>query len=226
MWRWGKKGEFSMMEKNEKLYSKLIIQIRPLLVHRYGEAGTAKLLRDMEPIYERFLAETPSIGGKKNFMSKNLDMAIPFFALYEASGRKLPAEAIHEMLDVVMVSHYRKMGRFINVNRLDKPWITKFIHRFAGKMAKKLNARRGKEWNNTWGIQVNPEGHDHGFAMTLVGCPIADFAKSHKYMDILPLLCDCDIKAAKAIHAKLIRHHTVAQGADTCDYWFIGDQKK
>ena len=30
----------------------------------------------------------------------------------------------------------------------------------------------------------------------------------------------------RAIHAKLIRHHTVAQGADTCDYWYIGDQEK
>ena len=108
------------MEKNEKRYAKLIRQIRPVLVRRYGEDKTGKLLRDMEPIYDRFLAETPSIGGKKNPMSVNTDMALPFFALYEASGRSISAEAIH---------------------------------------------------------------------------------------------------------AKLIRHHTVAQGADTCDYWYIGDQE-
>ncbi|MCM1321826.1 MAG: L-2-amino-thiazoline-4-carboxylic acid hydrolase [Bacteroides sp.] len=214
-----------MLEKNEKALSKMIRQIRPILMRRYGEDGTAKLLRDMEPIYERFLAETPSIGGRANVMSKNLDMAIPFFALYEASGKNLSDDAINEMLDVVMISRFRKMGRFINFNRLDKPWIMKRIHRLVEKIARKLNAHKGKDWNNTWGIQVNSEGHDHGFAMTLVGCPIADFAKKHGYMDIMPLLCAGDIKAAEALHAKLIRHHTVAQGAEICDYWFVGDQE-
>ena len=213
------------MEKNEKRYARLIRQIRPVLVCRYGEDKAARFLRDMEPVYDRFLAETPSIGGKKNPMSVNTDMALPFFALYEASGRSISAEVINEMLDVVMVSQYRKMGRFINVNRLDKPWIIKRLHRLMERMARKINAHKGKDWNNTWGIQVNPEGHDHGFAMTLAGCPIADFAKSHGYMDIMPLLCAGDIKTAEAIHAKLIRHHTVAQGADTCDYWYIGDQE-
>ena len=109
------------MEKNEKRYAKLLRQIRPVLVRRYGEDKTGKLLRDMEPIYDRFLAETPSIGGKKNPMSVNTDMALPFFALYEASGRSISAEAINEILDVVMVSQYRKIGQFVNVNRLDKP---------------------------------------------------------------------------------------------------------
>lgn len=202
----------------------MIKQVRPVLVRWYGERETERLLRDTQPIYDRFLAETPSIGGKKNIMSKNLDMVIPFFALYEASGRTISVEVIEDMLDAVMVSRYRKMGRFINVNRLDKPWITKIVHRFAEKIARKLNAHKGKDWNNTWGIQVNPEGHDHGIAMTLVGCPIADFAKTHGYMDILPVLCASDLKAAEAIHARLIRHHTVAQGAETCDYWFVRDQ--
>ncbi|MCM1268890.1 MAG: L-2-amino-thiazoline-4-carboxylic acid hydrolase [Bacteroidales bacterium] len=213
------------MERNERAYAGMIKKVRPVLVRRYGEEKTAKLLRKTKPIYERFLAETPSIGGKKNVMSGNLDMAVPFFALYEASGKSLSADLINEMLDAVMVSRYRRAGRFINVNRLDKPWIIKRLHRLMEKIARKLNEHKGKDWNNTWGILVNPEGHDHGFAMTLVGCPIADFAKAHGYMDILPLLCDSDLKAAAAMHAKLIRHHTVAQGADTCDYWYIGDQE-
>ncbi|MCM1253672.1 MAG: L-2-amino-thiazoline-4-carboxylic acid hydrolase [Clostridium sp.] len=215
-----------MMERNDKAYFEAIRQIRPVLVRRCGERETERLLRDMEPIYERFLAVTPSIGGKENIMSNNLDMALPFFALYEASGKTLPADVINEMLDVVMVSHYRKIGRFVNFNYLDKPWIVKPIHRLMEKIGKKINDHKGKDWNNTWGIQVNPEGHDHGLAVTLVGCPIADFAKEHGYTDILPLLCASDIKSAEALHARLIRHHTVAQGADTCDYWFIGDKDR
>ena len=40
------------MEKNEKRYAKLIRQIRPVLVCRYGEDKTVKLLREMEPVYK------------------------------------------------------------------------------------------------------------------------------------------------------------------------------
>ena len=78
------------MEKNKKRYARLIRQIRPVLVCRYGEDKTAKLLRDMEPIYDRFLAETPSIGGKKNPMSVNTDMALPFFRYMRRRGEAFP----------------------------------------------------------------------------------------------------------------------------------------
>ena len=47
--------------------------------------------------------------------------------------------------------------------------------------------------------------------------------KIHGYLEILPFLCRSDIQSA-ALHARLIRHHTVAQGYETCDYWYVGDR--
>ena len=213
-----------MVEKNDKLHTKMIKQVGPVLVRRYGEEETARLLREAESIYGRFLAETPFIGGKANFLAHNLDEALAFFALYEATGRTLPKEDIDEMLDIVMVGRVRKKGRFLNMNKLDKPWICAMVYRLLGRTARKINAHKGKDWNNTWGLQINPEGRDHGIAMTLVGCPVADFAKAHGYMDVLPILCASDLRTAAALHARLIRHHTVAQGADSCDYWYVGDK--
>lgn len=175
-----------MIDKNLKKYNKLIRDIRPVLVRHFGERRADEIIRAAEPVYDRFLAETPFIGGKDNFMSKNLDMALPFFALYEASDHTLTETAVDEMMEMVMVSRYRKIGKFLNMNRLDKPGIRKLLYCAVQKVADKLNAHKGKDWNNTWGILVNPEGHDHGLSMTLVGCPIADFAKEHGYMEILP----------------------------------------
>ena len=213
-----------MIEKNPRMYGRLIQAIRPVLVRHYGRELADEILCAAEPVYDRFLVETPSIGGSKNKMNKSLEMALPFFAIYEASGRSLTEEMVDEMMDVVMVSRYRRIGRVLNMNRLDKPWIRRLAYRFARRIADEINAHRGKDWNNTWGIQINPEGHDHGLAVTLVGCPLADFAKAHGYMEIMPWLCGTDEKAASALHARLIRHHTVAQGHETCDYWFVGDK--
>lgn len=212
------------MERNQKRYDQLIREIRPILARHYGDDRAESMIRDTQPIYERFLEETPSIGGRENPMSINMDMALPFFALYEASGRILSEEVIEDMLDQVMVAKYRKMGRFIDMNRLDKPWFRKLVYAMAGRIADKINAHKGKDWNNTWGIEINPKGHDHGLSMALVGCPLADFAKSHGYMDVLPYLCRSDYRSAAALHARLIRPQTVAEGYETCEYWYVGDQ--
>ena len=38
------------------------------------------------------------------------------------------------------------------------------------------------------------------------------------------MLCDIDYLTTKLIHARLIREHTLAEGAETCDYWIVGDE--
>lgn len=213
-----------MIEKNTKLYNKIMRKAKPVLVHQYGEERAAQILRDTMPVYERFLAETPFIGGRENALADNLDMALPFFAMYEATGRTLSQQSIDDMIDGLFVGRCRSLGKFLDANKLDRPWLINAVYRMLQKDADKINARKGKEWNNTWGLLFNPEGHDHGFAMTLVGCPIADFAQKHGYMNLMPAICGSDDVKAKALHARLIRHHTVAEGADSCDYWYVGDQ--
>lgn len=90
---------------------------------------------------------------------------------------------------------------------------------------KKLDQKREKgERGNTWGLEINPDHRARGFAFTLIGCPIADFAKSHGYLYLMPHLCASDEALAKLMHARLVRAHAAALGADSCDYWYIGDK--
>jgi len=37
-------------------------------------------------------------------------------------------------------------------------------------------------------------------------------------------MCALDHAYAKLMHSKLIRTHTVATGADSCDYWYVPDE--
>lgn len=53
-----------------------------------------------------------------------------------------------------------------------------------------------------------------------------DFAKKHGYMDIMPYLCETDHITAALMNAKLLRNHTVAMGAESCDYWYVGSRSK
>lgn len=43
-------------------------------------------------------------------------------------------------------------------------------------------------------------------------------------MDIMPYLCTIDHMSARVMNAKLLRNHTVAEGAESCDYWYVGNK--
>ncbi len=79
------------------------------------------------------------------------------------------------------------------------------------------------EWGNTWRVRVNPRNTDEGLCFDLVGCPLADYAKTNGYEDLLPYMCASDHVLAELMHAKLIRTHTCATGGDSCDYWYVAD---
>ncbi|MCR5168453.1 MAG: L-2-amino-thiazoline-4-carboxylic acid hydrolase, partial [Oscillospiraceae bacterium] len=120
------------------------------------------------------------------------------------------------------------LNLFMNINR--RPFLAvmrKYLYKsYLGYAAKVAAKRRHGEWLDTWGMIVDPNKTDEGFAFTLVGCPIAEYAKKYGYMDIMPHMCALDHAYAKLMHARLIRTHTVATGADSCDYWYIPDKSR
>ena len=43
-------------------------------------------------------------------------------------------------------------------------------------------------------------------------------------LEINPVLCNIDYITMSMMHSRLIREHTVAEGAGICDYWTVGDK--
>lgn len=190
---------------------------------KYGKDRTNEIWAETEKIYQRFLMEIPYIGGSENFMSHNLYQSLVLFAYYEATGRDLSIDEMEKVIVKVFMDRRKFLGKIINLNKVGK-LITALIYKYVGVIKKQADKNRGGKWNNTWGIEINPDNHRKGIAITLVGCPIADFAKEYGYLDIMPVLCRIDYTTVEMLHGKLIRHHTVAEGYDKCDYWIIGDK--
>lgn len=195
------------------------------LLRRYAEkyypAEAEGLLRETERYYQRFLAEVPDIGGRDNMLAENLDMGLLLFAAYEASGRRMGAAAIDEIMEWRYES-LAPLGKLIDANKkwqMDIGYV--WYRRYKKKLDRKIAAG---EWGNTWGMEINPDRRAEGFCFHLIGCPIAAFAKAHGYEDLMPHICAWDHALAKLMHAKLIRTQTVAGGAERCDYWYVGDK--
>ena len=175
--------------------------------------------RQVEEIYKGFVADLPDVGGKKNPMHKNLYGALACFAFFEAFERKLSDD---EMRDVLRGNTVRGNGRS-GLARVDlnKPSVQRIAYLLLNLGAKMINRhKKYGAWGNTWGVAVNPLGRKEGVSVHLVGCPIADFAKSHGYESVMPIFCESDYEAIRSNMGKaLYREHTVAEGFDDCDYW-------
>jgi hypothetical protein len=155
------------------------------------------------------VAGVPDIGGKKNPMCKNLYGALACFAWYKAFD---PKPLDDEMRDVLRGNTVRGGGKgSLSKINLNSFVIQKIFYFFLKIMANKINRRKADgSWGNSWGISVNPLHRKEGISVRLTGCPIADFAKSRGYQQIMPIFCNAGYESARLNMGKsLYREHTV-----------------
>ena len=178
----------------------------------------------IQTIYERYMEETPDIGGKDNMMWEKLYNSLAIFAYYEVMERKVSLSEIEDLTVEIFMGSNRVMGHFLNFNW---KWFQKLNYAVYKSYKRKLDSHiQDGSWNNTWGVSINPENKKQGVCIHLIGCPVADFAKQHGYEDILPALCASDHRVFAPLHCKLIRYHTVANGDKYCEFWQVGDKSE
>ena len=173
-------------------------------------------------LYKSFVDEAPDIGGKENNMSNNLYMALAIFAFYEAVDKKVTCEELRQMMTEYMPKNIPVISALLDFNKpKNQEKLKRRYEKYKALSDKKLD---NGEWGNSWRVEMLPD-NKKGVAFNLVGCPLADFAKKHGYLEIMSVLCDFDYITASLMHARLIRKHTVADGSQYCDYLYIGDKE-
>ncbi len=72
-------------------------------------------------------------------------------------------------------------------------------------------------------MSVAPYENDKPLCYEFTACPIAEFARQHGLLEVMPALCNPDYAAMEPLHARLVRTMTCANGCK-CDYAICGDQ--
>lgn len=180
----------------------------------------------MRVLDEQYRREEPYVGDKDNMMSKNVYQSYCMFELYEAMERKLTTEDLQELTDIYFGQSMAHMPKNLSFGTTAVKFWAGLFHKYLAGYAARANARKGGEWSNTWGVKVNPDGRETGLAFNLAGCPLADFARKHDMMNILPFLCNIDHRTAEAFGMKLFRDKTVSNGDSECVYWIVSQKSK
>ena len=186
-----------------------------------------QIIKRADAILPDLKTKAPDIGGKENPLSGNLDMFLLFLSYYEATDHRMAGEAIEEIIDDLSVQ-LKWLSGMMNINRkVVCSVLRNYLYKNYAKYADQVKQKQSEgKWLDTWGMLVNPDNVSEGYAFTLVGCPLVEYARKYRYMDLMPHMCALDHAYAKLMHAKLIRTHTVATGADSCDYWYVPDKSE
>lgn len=199
--------------------AKGIIQTR--LLARYPKSKAEKLWEKIQLQYIDFLKDLPYLGGKNNPHNATAGTydCIALFAYYEVLERKPSIEEIYEMNNEMLLPSFKILGRIVNLNH--QLW--QRILNLAFTATAKRDAKDAAQGVMGYLMNCAPYDKESGICYQFKRCPIAEFAKAHGYLSIMPAICNGDYPVMELLHGKLIRRHTCANG-DVCDYRIVGDK--
>lgn len=155
------------------------------------------------------------LGGKRNFhngLGGTYD-CIAVFSYYVVCREVTSFAEIEQMYGDIFLGAFEKLS-FVDCN---KSFFKKLMYQAFASSAKKCT-----RWND-YDMEVEPYRAREPIRYRFTACPVAEFAREHELLDILPALCNADYAAMELIHAKLVRTTTLGTG-DYCDYTICGDR--
>ncbi len=199
------------------LYSKgCKAQILEKIALHYPIEQREKIWTDVQVQYVEFLKDwRTDLGGKKNFHNGagGTYDCIALMAYYVVCKAVTSLDEIEEMEGSLFLPAFRKL-KFVDAN---KSFFKKLLH-FSFLSARKQCVKWGD-----YQMKVAPYRKDKPIYYEFTECPIAEFAKKHDLLEVMPALCNPDFTAMELIHARLIRKTTCSNGC-RCDYTICGDR--
>ena len=210
--------------KKHVLYSPLMAKIiKEHLQKRYQESETDAMWEKVQRQYADFLKDLPYLGGKKNTHNGTGGTydCIMIFAYYEALNHEPDMDELYDMNCEVFLTGFKGLEKIVNANNAI---VRRILHMAFSTTAK---SKYNCDSNQPTGyiMKVDPYDKSVGPRYIFERCPIAEFAKEHGYLDIMPAFCISDYPAMDMIHGHLIRKYTCAN-ANICDYWIVGDESE
>lgn len=200
------------------LYSKACRkQIRAKIGMHYPEGKRETVWEAVQRQYVCFLSDwRTDLGGKKNFHNGagGTYDCIAIMAYYVVCREATGLREIEEMESALFLPVFLILSLFVDCN---KPFFRKLMHRSFRKAEGMCGRWRDYE------MHVAPYENDRPLYYEFTACPVAQFAKQHGLLEIMPAMCNPDYTAMELIHAKLVRRNTCSNGC-RCDYTICGDR--
>ena len=191
-------------------------QIRASIASHCPADRCASVWEQVQKKYEYFLSNwRTDLGGKKNFHNGKGGTydCIALMAYYDTCREFVTLEELEDIVGNLILPAFRKLS-FVDCN---KPFFKKLMYRAF------LNAKKQCDKWGDYEMYVAPLEMDKPIYYEFTRCPVAEFAKQHDLLEVMPAMCNPDFGSMELIRARLVRKTTCSNGCK-CDYTICGDR--
>ena len=195
-------------------------KMRAWLQDRYGKQKMGLIWDQTMGKYRNHLEESPDYGGIKNGHAMSIYGGMLVFAMLASLPDKPQMNELQEFTQDLFMEPFVKLGKIFDLNRSRDIVLIDKVFRKVAKRDNKDSAKWPCSFHTVY------DGFDKSNMTTryhFTQCPVADFAKNHDMLQLLPLMCNCDFFGIEQIHGRLIREGTCGN-SDRCDYLIVGNR--
>ena len=190
---------------------------RKPLIEAYGKAAGEAIARDALGRFEVLLLDIPYIGGGKNAFTITLVKIAAKLAMY----RTLRARGA-SVEEAARLIHLGEVGFYESVP-------TRWLMRLQGRgfltqkgvdMWRRIAATsQGRRYPGDWVYEVvEGDGSDSGLGLDCIECGAVKYLDREGAPELAEYLCWIDYPQFAAMHLRLDRTETIAQGGQRCDF--------
>ncbi len=193
-------------------------QILSKITLHYPENERDSVWEKVQLQYVDYLSDwRTDLGGSKNFhngKSGTYD-CIALMSYYTVCKDKTSLDEIEEMEGNLILPTFKRL-KFVDCN---KPIFKRLMY------LSFCNAKKQCDKWNDYKMNVAPFDKNKPIYYEFTECPVAQFAKQHNLLEVMPPLCNVDFAAMECIGARLVRKTTCSNGTK-CDYTICGSRDK
>jgi hypothetical protein len=184
------------------------------LSQRYDAAMAQSVCANAREAFERLLPGLPFIGGDRHPGTKWLVLAAHWVAFKRSMQKRgYPAAATARMMYELYI---------VELDQIAAEQMTqRGQYRFSQKYLDGMRqwAQKSKEGSGDWVADFIPgDGNSFDFGIDYHYCPCWEYFKSQNAADIAPYFCLVDFPEHQRMGTGLVRHKTLAQGDELCDF--------
>jgi hypothetical protein len=187
------------------------------LAEAYGKEEEEAISRETMQRFEALLPNIPYIGGDENSLTRNLYLTAAMLALY----RSLQARGA----SVEQAARLIYLGTASFFNSFPTSWLMRWQGRrlvsrtFQDRRRHAAAISQQRRYPDDWVFEVvERDGHDFTFGVDYTECGIVKYLAREGAPELAPYLCWIDYPQFAAMHLRLDRTETLAQGGQRCDF--------
>jgi hypothetical protein len=188
---------------------------RKVLSSRFGKNKATRLMTDIQREYAHLTPTVPDIGGKENLFTEWLNYGVYYLAVYQVLKR---AGYSLDQTGEIIYRTYETMADY-------PKWFLKMVGKikygsgYVDRLKQAAESSLSQSRPGGWVCRfIEGDGHSFDWGLDITKCGIVSFYKAHQAEELAPYMCLSDFVVSKAFDRGLVRLHTLAEGADHCDF--------